>query len=167
MKIQALFLLLLLFFSSSGYAEKEFPMPPGWKDTSESIEFWMGKLVSGPIEGYSWSIKKGPDFDVLYFENGEDESSSAGGYIGNHPMASIAVTPEDLGTKFGNLNGVPVVWVKRPSLYGYSHKYETVITLKEKSEHSPELKLHFWINIADSSDENMWLKWAESVNVQQ
>jgi len=167
MKTKIIFLLILFIVTSVGYAEREIPMPPGWKDTSNTIEIWRGKVTSNQREGYSWSMKGGMDFDVIYFQDIEGESSSAGGYVGNHTKASIAVTQEDMGSKFGKLNGVPVVWVKRPSLYGYKYKYETVITLKEKSENSPELKFHFWINIVDSSEDDMWLKWAESVKIEE
>lgn len=170
MKHKAVFLLASICFTLPSFAEfeeKDPPFPPGWKDTSESINTWDGKIVSKPLKGYSWSVNNAPDFQVIYFENEIAQSSSAGGYMGHHPNASIAISLKDLGTRVGTLNGLPVLWVKRPSPYGFQYKYETVIALEEKTEREPTLKLHFWINIADPADEELWLKWVESFMIER
>lgn len=166
--INLLYLSLFLITSFTTLAEWKAPMPPGWKDTSTEIEFWGGKLSSNPVEGYTWSINRGPDFDVIYFQNGAQNADSAGFYIGNHPMASIAVSTKDLGTKPGKLNGQSVLWVKRPTNEedNDKYKYETIIRVKKASKDSPELKLHFWLILNAVSNDAKWLNWAESVKLE-
>lgn len=154
-----------LVSSSASPDPSEPPMPPEWQDMSTSIETFAGRVNSCEKEGYSWRRERGPDFEVIRFSNGNPDSSSAGFYLGDHPSASLAVKPEDLGTKQGELNDRFALWVIRPSGHDTGVKLETLMDVKVVGANR-NLKLHFWLIVKDKKAINDWLDWAECFQFQ-
>ena len=151
----ALHALLASADSSSGIAD--LPKPPGWKDTSTSIDTLAGRAVSCPMDGYLWYLQIGADFSVAHFHNYDDQSSSAGFYLGDHPHSLRECCPPEVEAVMGKLNGQTVKWIR--SSLGDSFKLETVEEVLEPASHRM-MKMHFWINLRSIDEQPTWLRWS-------
>lgn len=135
------------------------PSPPGLEDRDSKISMNGVSVHSCPVDGYLWTVERGPDFDVFRFSDSREGLPLAGFYVGFHPN-----NPESNAVRrvSGVLSGSPVTWFLREET-DQALSLDTLMPVVVPGEDMRGLTIHFWLRDVSPDELKSWLKWTECV----